>query len=85
MSSFLATFFSLLFDALFIAILGYVIMSWIDRSGSTRASQVLREIADPILSPIRSIMPSTGPLDFSPIIALLLLQLLKGVILSILT
>ena len=36
--------------------------------------QALRVILDPILNPIRRRMPDTGPIDFSPIVLLFLIQ-----------
>jgi YggT family protein len=41
---------------------------------------IIHTITSPVLGPIRRMMPNLGGLDFSPIIALLLLQLLQGVV-----
>lgn len=38
--------------------------------------QALNAILDPILKPIRRHMPNTGSIDFSPIVLLLLIQIL---------
>ena len=43
---------------------------------------VLIQITEPILAPIRQFLPQ-GPLDFSPIIAIVVLQLIGRVLLSI--
>lgn len=82
MQEFTINFIYFLFQALFIAILGRVIMSWVDPQGGTRISQVLREITEPILGPIRNVVPTIGMFDISPIVALLLLQLIEQVLLS---
>ena len=37
-------------------------------------------VVDPMLSPIRSIIPSLGGLDFSPIVLILLIQLLSNIL-----
>lgn len=81
MSSFIVTFINLLFQALLFAILGRVLISWIDPMGNMRVTQILREITEPILAPIRSVLPSMGMIDLSPLVAILLLQLLQGLIL----
>jgi YggT family protein len=81
MSGFLVTFINLLFQALFFAILGRVLISWIDPMGNMRVTQVLREITEPILAPIRSVLPNFGMLDLSPLVAMLLLNLIQGLIL----
>jgi YggT family protein len=84
MSGFVTTFISLLFQALFFAILGRVLISWIDPMGNMRITQILREITEPILAPIRSVLPTMGMLDLSPLVALLLLQLLQQLIFRVL-
>ncbi len=82
MSGFVVTFINLLFQVLLFAILGRVLISWIDPMGNMRVTQVLREITEPILAPIRSVLPSIGMIDLSPIVAMLLLQLLQRLILG---
>lgn len=37
----------------------------------------VKSIADPILNPIRRVLPNIGMFDFSPIVALILIQLLE--------
>ena len=46
--------------------------------------EALDRIVDPFMNPIRSIMPQTGMFDFSPLILILLVDLLSRVIVSIL-
>ncbi len=83
LSGFLVTFVNLLFQALLFAILGRVLISWIDPMGNMRISQILREITEPILGPIRSILPNLGMIDLSPLVAILLIQLLHNLILRV--
>jgi YggT family protein len=60
------------------AILLRVIMSWtalafpIDPRNPLVAA--LHEITEPILAPLRSILPSFGMMDFSPFVAMILLE-----------
>jgi len=61
MSDFLISFVSILFTVLFYAILGRVLASWIDPQGNFPVTRVLHEITEPILGPIRSIMPRAYP------------------------
>lgn len=82
MVGFLATFIDLLFNVLLFAILGRVLISWIDPMGNMRATAILREITEPILAPLRSILPPLGMIDLSPLVAMLLLQLLHGMLLG---
>lgn len=76
----------LLFRAFTFLILVEVIGSWVlaMRTGLPNwVYDILRavhSITAPVLDPIRRLLPSMGGLDISPIIALLLLDLLRGVI-----
>ncbi|WP_129626989.1 YggT family protein [Candidatus Oscillochloris fontis] len=81
MAGFLATFIDLLFNVLLFAILGRVLISWVDPMGNMRITQILREITEPILAPLRSILPPVGMFDLSPIVAMLLLQILHSMLL----
>jgi YggT family protein len=76
MSAFLISFISMLLQVLSLAILGRVLLSWVDPLGNMRITQILRDVTEPILAPIRNLLPSMPMFDFSPIIAMLLLQAL---------
>jgi YggT family protein len=76
MTAYIAQFVYLLFEVLSFAILGRVLLSWVDPMGNMRITQVIRDVTEPILAPIRSIMPNMPMFDISPIIAMLLLQAL---------
>ena len=82
MSSYLANFITLLFQVLSLAILGRVLLSWVDPMGNMRITQVLRDMTEPIIAPIRNLLPNTMMIDFSPFIAMLLLQALGRLILG---
>jgi len=60
-------------------VLARVILSWVASPYSRNpVVQLIRGVTDPMLEPIRSILPRTGPFDFSPMVLILVLQLLKG-------
>ena len=80
MSNYVESFVNLLFNVLLFAILGRVLISWIDPMGNMRVTQILREITEPILAPIRSVLPNFGMIDLSPLVAMLLIQLLHSLI-----
>ena len=60
--------------ALNLAILGRVIMSWISPRGTDPISPILHQITEPILAPIRRLVPSVGMFDLTPMVALILLN-----------
>jgi YggT family protein len=82
MSGFVVNFINILFQVLLFAILGRVLMSWIDPQGNMSVTRMLQEITEPILGPIRSVLPNFGMFDLSPLVAMLLLQMLQGLIRS---
>lgn len=72
------------FDLLFLAVFIRAIASWL---GAFRYSRWMRPIywlTDWIVEPIRRILPTTGPIDFSPLVALLVLWALKQFVFQVL-
>jgi YggT family protein len=59
------------------AIIGRALMSWFDRGMTNPISQVLVQITEPIIAPIRRVVPSAGMLDLSPMVAILLILVLQ--------
>jgi YggT family protein len=41
-------------------------------------------IVEPMLAPIRRVVPAVGMFDFSPLILILLIQLIKGLLVTLL-
>jgi YggT family protein len=80
MSEYLRTFIVMLFQILSLAILVRVLLTWVDPTGNMRVTQVMRDLTEPILAPIRNLLPNMMMFDFSPIIAMLLLQALQRLI-----
>ena len=60
--------------ALSVLILGRVLFSWIDTGGRSQVSAFLFQATEPILAPIRRMLPATGMLDLSPMIVLIVLS-----------
>lgn len=65
----------------------YVLMSWIPR-GSVGIVEdirsVLASVCEPYLSLFRRIIPPLGMVDFSPIVAILVLELISWLVVAIL-
>ncbi len=80
----LRTFVDILGTVLFFAIFIRALMSWVMPQDSTGFSRILLEITEPIIGPIRRVMPSFGGLDFSPWVAMILIQVVKQVLISVL-
>ncbi len=67
---------NLLFMALILVIFARVILSWVPQYRYTQFGRVIFDISEPILRPIQNIMPSTGMMDFSPMVATFLLYVI---------
>ncbi len=59
-----------------LAIIGRVILSWfpLSNSGARAVMDVLVRITEPVLGPVRRVLPSFGGLDLSPIVVILVLN-----------
>jgi YggT family protein len=75
LSSFLGNFINLLVISLNVAILGRVVMSWVSPKGGDPLSAMLYQVTEPFLAPIRRVLPSAGMFDLSPMVAVLVLDM----------
>jgi YggT family protein len=75
----LVNYLSLAFSILLIA---YVILSYfMDPYHPVR--NTVDRMVNPILNPIRRVIPQTGMLDFSPLVALILVQIIEFILRSL--
>jgi len=81
---FLEAFVNVLVQALVVAIFVRVIMSWVPMRLPFGLNELVWNVTEPVLAPIRRYMPIAGGMDFSPLIALLLIQILASIILRVL-
>lgn len=83
---FIVKFIQILFDLISFAILARIIISWFAAGGGGgggRIRLVLYDITEPILAPFRKVIPRLGMIDISPLVALLTLDLVKVIIISL--
>jgi len=59
------------------AILVRVLLSWFQSSPNGRITQFIYDITEPLLSIIRRILPRTGMIDLSPLLAFFALDFLE--------
>ncbi len=83
MVNFLILFVSLLSRILILLVVVEVILSYFMSPYHPVRSAILK-IIDPILSPIRKVLPNIGMLDFSPIVLILLIQLAETLLIALL-
>ena len=75
--TFLFSFLSLLCEVLTLLILVRVILSWFSPQPTNMLFNILYQITEPILAPLRRIIPRVGMFDFTPMVAIILLQLIS--------
>lgn len=73
MEIFLIQFVNMLGTVLYVAILGRIIVSWLNVSPQNPLVTILYQLTEPILAPIRRVLPRAGMFDFSPTVAILLI------------
>ncbi len=71
---------SILIRLLQILFVARFIAQMIDMRGGNPITRFLMDVTEPILAPVRRLLPSSGGIDFSPTIVLLGLFLLQMVI-----
>ena len=81
----LAMLFALLFKILYFILVIRIILSWFQVDSYSGPAAIIYQITDPILAPFQKIsFLRVGPLDLSPIFALIILNLTSNIIVSFL-
>jgi YggT family protein len=74
--AFFLTFIQFLLMALWAMVLGRMLMSWVDPTGRNQVSAFLIRATEPLLAPVRRMLPPTGMIDWSSFIVLVVLGFL---------
>lgn len=81
------TFVDVLASVLWIALIGRVVVSWLNVGPSSSLYplvSILHQVTEPILAPIRNVLPSFGMLDLSPMVAIILVTIIQRVLQNLL-
>ena len=62
--------------ALLALVLGRMLMSWVDPQGRNQVSTFLIRATEPILAPVRRLLPRSGMMDWSGFVVLIVLGFL---------
>jgi YggT family protein len=73
--------FARLIDLYSLIVLVAVILSWIRLDRRHPLAAIVYGLTEPVLAPIRQVLPPMGGLDLSPMVLLIGLQILKGLLL----
>ena len=80
----LALLVSLVFNILYFLLVVRIILSWVSPDPYNEIVQIIYRITDPLLLPFRRLPLQAGGIDFSPIVAFLVLSVLRNFIVNIL-
>jgi len=86
--AYLVQFVTILSTVLYIALLIRVFSSWFNVGPTNPFFPILNivyQVTEPILAPIRRVLPRLGMLDLSPMVALLLLTFIRSAFVRIIT
>jgi YggT family protein len=74
---------NIMFTVYVYLIIVQVILSWVPHNPSQSIFRFIDEATEPILAFCRRLIPPVGGIDFSPMIAILAVELVRRVVLSI--
>lgn len=81
--TFFVTFVEILTQVLIWAIFIRAIISWFPIPRDNPLVELVHQITEPVLVPLRRVVPSFGMIDITPMVALILLQVVGMVIRSV--
>ena len=70
--------FATLVDLYSLVILAAVVMSWVRVDLRNPLARMVYTLSEPVLAPLRQVLPAMGGMDFSPMVVLLALRALRG-------
>lgn len=79
----LAVLFSMVFKVMYFLLVVRIILSWFQVSSFSEAVSVIYRITDPLLLPFRKLPLQIGVIDFSPILAFMVLSFLDHFLVGI--
>ncbi len=74
----------LLFELYSVVLLARVLLSWVQVDPHNPIVNLIHQLTEPLLAPIRRLLPQSGGLDFSPIAAFFVLLVAEQVVLTLL-
>ena len=79
----IVNFLQLLLSVLMLLLVARVLVSWLAPTGGGGLVAFIYQATEPILAPIRRVIPPSGALDWAPLIAMLLLGTLLQVVMKL--
>lgn len=79
MTAMLVNFIQMLAFVLWLLLIARVVLSWTNPRGGGGLVAFIYQATEPILAPIRRVLPPTGGIDWSPLVAMLILGVIVRV------
>ena len=80
----LALLVSLAFNVIYFVLIVRIILSWVNADPYNEIVRIIYKVTDPILLPFRRLPLQMGGIDFSPIVAFLVLSVVRSFVVNIL-
>ena len=71
-----------LFEVYSFILLARVLTSWFQVDPYNPIIRILYQLTEPLLAPIRRLLPQTGMMDFSPIVAFIAITVVERIVIS---
>ena len=68
---------------IWLLLIARVVLSWTNPTGGGGLVAFIYQVTEPILAPIRRVLPPTGGVDWSPLVAMLVITAIVRVVTSI--
>lgn len=82
MGQFIVTFVDLTFNLFTLLIIGRVLLSWFPQYRYHPIGEMIFSLTDPIILPFQRIVPNVGMFDFSPMIAIVVLNIVQVILVT---
>ena len=69
-----------LLSLLLYALIGRALLSWVDPRGQWTISRILADVTEPVVAPLRRVIPPVGMLDLSFMVAVMLVWVLESLL-----
>ncbi len=74
----------LLFELYILVLLARVLLSWVQVDPQNPIVNVIHQLTEPLLAPIRRLLPQSGSIDFSPMVAFVVVLIAEQIVLTLL-
>jgi len=73
------------FQILWWLVIARIVLSWVPNPPDNQFMRLLYQVTDPILTPFQRLIPPIGMIDISPMVALFALQLIRNLVLGLIS